>query len=144
MIINETLRLYSPVHGMVREVGRQVQLGKLILPTNIELLIPSIALHHDPELWGDDVYLFKPERFAEGIAKATKHNAAAFIPFGLGPRSCVGMTFAITETKTTLSMILQRYTISLSPAYVHSPLAHLTVKPQNGIQLWFHSLRNEA
>ncbi|XP_022724973.1 cytochrome P450 CYP749A22-like [Durio zibethinus] len=144
MIINETLRLYPPVNGMASEVGKEVQLGKLILPTYIEFLIPNLAIHHKPELWGVDVHLFKLERFAEGIAKATKHNAAAFIPFGLGPRSCVGMSFAITETKTALSMILQRYTITLSPAYVHSPLALLTLKPQHGIQLVFHSLHNDA
>ncbi|XVF43269.1 hypothetical protein PTKIN_Ptkin02bG0026700 [Pterospermum kingtungense] len=140
MIINETLRLYPPVTGMVRKVGREVQLGKLTLPIDTEVTIPNMALHHDPELWGDDVHLFKPERFSEGIAKATKYNAAAFIPFGLGPRSCVGMSFSIAETKTALSMILQRYTITLYPAYVHSPLAILTLKPQHGIQLLFHSL----
>ncbi|XWS69603.1 hypothetical protein CRYUN_Cryun04dG0192800 [Craigia yunnanensis] len=144
MIINETLRLYPPVNGQERKVGREVQLGKLILPTYIEFLIPNMALHHDPELWGDDVHLFKPERFSGGIAKATKNNAAAFIPFGLGPRSCVGMSFAITETKIALSMILQRYTITLSPAYIHSPLALITLKPQHGIQLFFHSLRNDG
>ncbi|XVE91666.1 hypothetical protein REPUB_Repub01dG0030200 [Reevesia pubescens] len=142
MIINETLRLYPPVNGMVRKVGREVQLGKLILPKYIEVSIPNIALHHDPELWGDDVHLFKPERFAEGIGKATKYNAAAFIPFGLGPRSCVGMSFAITETKIVLSMILQRYSFTLSPAYVHSPAPVLALKPQHGMQLLFQSLHN--
>ncbi|KAK5771283.1 hypothetical protein GOBAR_AA02438 [Gossypium barbadense] len=103
-----------------------------------------MALHHDPDLWGDDVHLFKPERFAEGISKATNYNAAAFFPFGLGPRSCVGMSFAITETKIALSMILQRYTFTLSPAYVHSPLPLITLKPQHGIQLLFHSLHDDA
>ncbi|XVF85763.1 hypothetical protein PTKIN_Ptkin17bG0143300 [Pterospermum kingtungense] len=144
MIIYETLRLYPPVSGLARRVGREVQLGKLKLPTCIHLNVPNMALHHDPELWGDDVHLFKPQRFAEGIAKATKNNAAAFIPFGLGPRSCVGMSFAITETKTALSMILQRYNVTLSAGYVHSPWARLTLKPQHGIQLLFHSLHSHA
>ncbi|XVF38007.1 hypothetical protein REPUB_Repub20aG0060600 [Reevesia pubescens] len=144
MIMNETLRLYPPVNGLVRKVGREVQLGKLVLPANIEFFIPNMALHHDPDLWGDDVHLFKPERFKEGIAKATNYNAAAFIPFGMGPRSCVGMSFATTETKTALSMILQRYTITLSPAYVHSPFPFLTIRPQHGIQVVLHSLHNDA
>ncbi|PPS14724.1 hypothetical protein GOBAR_AA05861 [Gossypium barbadense] len=120
MIINETLRLYPPVHGV--------------------LSIRYIALHHDPDLWGDDVHLFKPERFAEGIAKATYNNAAAFLPFGLGPRSCVGMSFSITKTKIPLSMILQRYTFTISPSYVHAPLPNLSLKPQHGLHLLFHSL----
>ncbi|KAK8480618.1 hypothetical protein V6N11_021235 [Hibiscus sabdariffa] len=144
MIINETLRLYPPTNGAVREVARQVQLGKLTLPTPLELDIRIVALHHDPDLWGDDVHLFKPERFAEGVSKATNYNAAAFLPFGLGPRSCVGMSFAITETKIALSMILQRYSFTLSPAYVHSPVLRFTLKPQHGLQLLFHSLQGDA
>ncbi|XVE81361.1 hypothetical protein DITRI_Ditri15bG0057300 [Diplodiscus trichospermus] len=142
MILNETLRLYAPINGMGRKAEREVQLGTLVLPANIEFVIPNMVLHHDTQLWGDDACLFKPERFAEGIAKATKYNAAAFIPFGLGPRSCVGMSFATTETKTALSMILQRYTITLSPAYVHAPLTIITVQPQHGIQVILQSLRN--
>ncbi|KAE8712249.1 CYP749A22 protein [Hibiscus syriacus] len=144
MIINETLRLYGSGTFIVREVAREAQLGKLVLPANIDLLVPNMALHHDPHLWGDDVHLFKPERFAKGIARATKYNAAAFIPFGLGPRSCVGMTFAITETKIALSMILQCYTIALSPAYVHSPMTIITLRPQHGIQIILESLHNDA
>ncbi|XVE74381.1 hypothetical protein DITRI_Ditri12bG0012300 [Diplodiscus trichospermus] len=140
MIINETLRLYPPVAAMVRKVGKEVQSGKLVLPVNMEVLIPIMALHHDPDLWGDDFHFFKPERFAEGIAKATKHNSAAFIPFSVGPRSCVGMSFATTETKIALSMILQRYTIVLSPAYVHAPFTLLMLQPQHGIQVMLHSL----
>ncbi|XVE91659.1 hypothetical protein REPUB_Repub01dG0029300 [Reevesia pubescens] len=141
MIINETLRLYTPVAAMARNVGKEVQLGKIILPVNMEILIPNMALHHDPDLWGDDVHLFKPERFAEGIAKATKYNSAAFIPFSLGPRSCVGMSFATTETKIALSMILQRYTITLSPGYIHAPFTLLMLQPQHGIQIMLHSLQ---
>ncbi|KAE8703025.1 CYP749A22 protein [Hibiscus syriacus] len=139
MIINETLRLYGPSNGMMRKVGREVQLGKLVLPANIDILVPNAALHHDPQLWGDDVHRFKPERFADGIAKATDYNATAFFPFGLGSRFCVGMTFATTETKIALSMILQRYAITLSPAYVHSPVPIISVHPQHGIQVILES-----
>ncbi|XP_017632676.1 cytochrome P450 CYP749A22-like [Gossypium arboreum] len=127
MIINETLRLYSQPSGMMRKVEKEVRLGKLVLPANIDLQIASIAFHCSPQLWGDDVHLFKPERFAKGVAKATNYNAAAFFPFGLGPRSCVGMTFATTEAKIALSMILQRYSFTLSPTYVHSPISPLTL-----------------
>ncbi|TYH26940.1 hypothetical protein ES288_A02G029200v1 [Gossypium darwinii] len=135
MIINETLRLYGPSNGLPRTVAREVQLGKLVLPANIDILSLNIGLHRDPHLWGDDVNHFKPERFAEGIAKATNYTAAAFFPFGLGPRSCVGMTLATIETKIALSMILQRYTITISPTYVHSPIPILTIRPRHGIQI---------
>ncbi|KAK8486984.1 hypothetical protein V6N12_007931 [Hibiscus sabdariffa] len=144
IIINETLRLYGPLTLFLREVEREVQLGKLVLPANIDLLIPNMTLQHDPHLWGGDVHLFKPERFAEGIARATKYNSAAFFPFGLGPRSCVGMTFATTETKIALYMILQRYTFTLSPAYVHSPMSIITLRPRHGIQIMLESLHKDA
>ncbi|XP_062111510.1 cytochrome P450 CYP749A22-like [Humulus lupulus] len=135
LIINETLRLYSPVVVMSRKVESEVKLGKLNLPANTVLYIPILALHHDPEIWGDDVHLFKPERFSQGVSKATKDNMAAFLPFGMGPRTCLGFNFAINEAKIVLAMILQRYSFTLSPAYVHSPVQILTTRPQHGIQV---------
>ena len=135
LIINESLRLYPPANVMSRQVEREVRLGKLNLPANIYLHIPVLALHHDPEIWGEDVHLFKPERFSEGVAKATKDNMAAFLPFGMGPRTCLGFNFAIIEAKIALTMILQRYSFTLSPAYVHSPVQILSNRPQYGLQI---------
>ncbi|PQP91688.1 uncharacterized protein Pyn_09761 [Prunus yedoensis var. nudiflora] len=140
MIINETLRLYPPVVALEREAEREVRLGNLIIPATVELVIPCLAFHHEPEFWGQDVHLFKPERFSEGVAKATKNNTATFLPFGMGPRNCVGLNFATNEVKIVLSMILQRYSFTLSPAYVHSPFRLLTVRPQHGLQVMLHSL----
>ena len=85
MIINESLRLYPPVITITRKVVREVRLGKLTLPANLLLYITTLAPHHDPKIWGEDVHLFKPERFSEGIAKATNNNIAAF--FSLGNRA---------------------------------------------------------
>ena len=140
MIINETLRLYTPTLSVLRIVEREARLGKLILPANLLLYIPPLALHHDPQIWGKDVHLFKPERFSEGVAKVTNNNIAAFFPFGMGPRTCVGMNFATNEAKIALSMILQRYAFTISPTYVHSPVQHFTLRPQHGIQVLLHSL----
>ncbi|VVA24216.1 Hypothetical predicted protein [Prunus dulcis] len=140
MIINEALRLYPPAVSVTRNVEREVRLGKLIVPSNLELVVSIVALHHDPQIWGQDVQLFKPERFSEGVAKATNNHVGAFIPFGLGPRTCVGLNFATTEAKIALSMILQQYAFTLSPGYVHLPLHYLTVRPQHGVQVMLHSL----
>ncbi|CAL9029062.1 unnamed protein product [Prunus brigantina] len=141
MIMYESLRLYPPVVSVIRRrVKREVKLGRLILPANLELAIPIVAFHYDSELWGQDVQLFKPERFAEGVVKATDENIAAFLPFGMGPRICVGLNFAITEAKIALSMILQRHAFTLSPAYTHSPSQFFTVRPQHGVQVILHSL----
>ncbi|CAL8994738.1 unnamed protein product [Prunus brigantina] len=140
MIINESLRLYSPVIFFERKAAREVRLGNLIVPANVELHIPNLAFHHDAKFWGEDVHLFKPERFSEGVAKATKDNMVAFLPFGMGPRTCVGFNFATIEAKIALSMILQHYSFTLSPAYVHSPFHFLTVRPQHGVRVTLHPL----
>ncbi|CAK7326412.1 unnamed protein product [Dovyalis caffra] len=135
MVTNESLRLYSPAAGVLRRVEREIKLGKITVPANMEIYISTLALHQNPEIWGEDVHRFKPERFAEGVVKATNNNIAAFFPFGMGPRTCVGFNFAITETKIALSMILQRYRFTLSPTYAHCPVEVLTMCPQHGVQV---------
>ncbi|KAJ8774678.1 hypothetical protein K2173_017124 [Erythroxylum novogranatense] len=140
MTIHESLRLYPPATFTLREVQKGSRLGKLIVPANIEILIPILALHSDPQIWGDDVHHFRPERFEGGVAKASNNNASAFLPFGLGPRSCVGMNFAISETKIALAMILQRYRFTLSPSYLHSPVAFVGMCPQHGLQIMLQKL----
>ncbi|KZV48062.1 hypothetical protein F511_31037 [Dorcoceras hygrometricum] len=140
MIIEETLRLYPPVPVIKRKVEKETKLGKLTLPPQIELYISPLALHHKSKIWGDDVHLFKPQRFSQGIAKATNNNAVALLPFGFGPRTCAGLNFAMVEAKIALSMILQRYRLVLSPGYVHSPVQIFMVRPQHGVQVILHRI----
>ncbi|CAI0447457.1 unnamed protein product [Linum tenue] len=140
MIINETLRLYPPAIGMARRVVKEVQLGKHTLPKNTYFTIDTLTLHQDPEIWGEDALQFNPERFSEGVAKATKNNASAFVPFGIGQRVCAGANFAAHEAKIALAMILQRYAFTLSPTYVHSPLQIITIRPEHGVQVILHAL----
>ncbi|KAL6186718.1 hypothetical protein ACLB2K_042837 [Fragaria x ananassa] len=139
MIINETLRLYSPILYVTRNIERKVKLGNLVVPADVELLIPFLAIHHDLQFWGEDAHLFKTERFSEGVAKATNNNMATFLPFGMGPRNCVGLHFGTTEAKIALSMILQRYSFTLSPGYVHAPSRQLALRPRHGVQVMLHS-----
>ncbi|XP_074325964.1 cytochrome P450 CYP749A22-like [Apium graveolens] len=140
MIINETLRLYPPVAEFTRQVKEETRLGNYILPANIHVVLSALALHHDTNIWGEDAHQFKPERFSEGVAKATNNNPAVYIPFGLGPRSCVGLNFATNEAKISLAMILQRYSFVLSPTYIHSPVQILTTRPQYGVQVMLRPL----
>lgn len=135
MIINEVLRLYAPAASLVRRVAHKTRIGKYELPADMELHIPNLALHRSKEIWGDDAHLFKPERFAQGIATATRNNPMAFLPFGYGPRTCVGLNFASNEVKIALSMILRCYRFTLAPSYIHSPISMLTTRPQNGVQI---------
>ncbi|GER50467.1 cytochrome P450, partial [Striga asiatica] len=140
MIIYETLRLYSPVTIITRRTDKKVKLGKYEIPPNVILSIAPLALHRNPELWGQEAHFFRPERFSEGLAKATNGNATAFLGFGFGPRICVGMNFASNEAKIALSMILQRYKFTLSANYVHSPDIFLTTQPQHGVKILLQPL----
>ncbi|KAK1416214.1 hypothetical protein QVD17_32003 [Tagetes erecta] len=140
MIINETLRLYPPGICVTRKVLKETRVGNLVLPPNLSIQIPTLALHHDIEIWGEDAHLFKPQRFSEGVANIVNNNPGAFIPFGYGPRICVGANYAINEAKITLAMILQRYRFSLSPNYVHAPVQCITFRPNFGVQIMFQAL----
>lgn len=137
MIINEALRLYPPAVFLRRQACEPTKLGRLSIPTGIQLELPILAIHHDPALWGNDANDFNPGRFSEGIAKAAKHPMA-FMPFGTGPTICVGQNFALLETKLVLAMILQKFSFGTSPAYTHAPMLLVTLKPQYGAQVIFH------
>lgn len=140
MVFNESLRLYPPAITFKRKVERETRVGKLILPANLNLYMSTLPLHHDPEIWGEDVHEFKPERFSQGVAHATNSNPAAICPFGMEPRNCVGSSFSLTEPKIALLMILQRYSFTLSPANVRMPYQLITLRPQYGIQVMLHPL----
>ncbi|KAL2945127.1 11-oxo-beta-amyrin 30-oxidase [Bienertia sinuspersici] len=100
----------------------------------VDVTLPTLLIHHDPEIWGEDVDEFKPERFSEGLSKGSK-DQLAFFPFGFGPRTCVGQNFALVEAKVALSMILQNFSIQLSPSYSHAPHTVMMLQPQYGAHI---------
>nr|AJD25170.1 cytochrome P450 CYP72A329 [Salvia miltiorrhiza] len=134
MILNESLRVYTPGATLGRFTHSEANFGKYKIPAGVQLVLPVLAVHHDTRLWGDDATSFKPERFAEGVSKATQ-GQPKFIPFGSGPRICIGQNFAMLEAKLAMVMILQNYSFKLSPSYAHAPHALITLQPQYGAHL---------
>ncbi|KAJ8452782.1 hypothetical protein Cgig2_014545 [Carnegiea gigantea] len=139
MIFYEVLRLYPPVVATIRRTKRDVELGGLGIKAGIELLVPILAVHHDPIVWGHDASEFNPTRFSQGVARAATHSTA-FMPFGLGARQCIGQNLALLQTKLAIAMILQRFTFELSPNYKHAPTVLMLLYPQFGAPIIFRSL----
>ncbi|XP_016486065.1 cytochrome P450 734A1 [Nicotiana tabacum] len=139
MILNESLRLYPPAVAAIRRSKFDTQLGNFKLPKGTELLIPIIAIHHDPTLWGQDANEFNPARFGRGVAQAAK-QPMAFMPFGLGARRCIGQNLAVMQAKLAIAMILQRFSFHLSPTYQHAPTILMLLCPQYGAPIIFQKL----
>ncbi|KAG6740615.1 hypothetical protein POTOM_056070 [Populus tomentosa] len=141
MILNESLRLYPPTIATIRRSKVDVELGGYKVPSGTEILIPILALHHDQSIWGNDANEFNPARFSGGVARAAKHHVA-FIPFGLGVRTCIGQNLAILQAKLTLAILLQRFSFRLAPSYQHAPTVLMLLYPQYGAPIIFQHLSN--
>ncbi|KAJ4791770.1 hypothetical protein LUZ62_043016 [Rhynchospora pubera] len=134
MVLLEVLRLYSPVTYLFRKASQDMKLGSINLLKGTTIGIPIPILHRDKEMWGPDAENFNPLRFENGLSKAAKHPNA-LLSFSMGPRVCIGQNFAMLEAKTVIAMIIQRFSFSISPNYVHKPIDFLTLQPMHGLQI---------
>jgi cytochrome P450 len=132
MVLDEAMRLYPPAHTLSREaVADDEVLGQRI-PARAQILIVPWLLHRNPNLW-ERPGAFDPERFAPERA-GTRHRFA-YIPFGAGPRICIGAAFAVAEAMLLLATIAQRYRLHLKPGFPVEPQGLITLRARYGMRM---------
>ncbi|CAN9510185.1 unnamed protein product [Ophioblennius macclurei] len=109
-VVSESLRLYPPALRLERVAKESVKINGVTIPKDMLVMIPIYALHRDPELWPEPEQ-FIPERFSK--ENKQNINPYAYLPFGIGPRNCIGMRFAQMSVKLALVEVLRSYSFSV-------------------------------
>lgn len=131
-VFRETLRLYPPITFLPRVALREVRIGGRRVRRGAMVMVSPWVMHRHHELWRDpDV--FDPDRFSPEREK--EFSPGAYIPFGIGPRVCVGAAFATTEATLILSRLFRRYDVEVLDAARVRPAARLTTRPSEQIMI---------
>ncbi len=154
-VINETLRLYPPAWTLLRRASETVEIDGTRVSAGDVIWLSQWVMHRMPEYFPDPE-TFMPERFEP--QHGMKHPQFAFFPFGGGAHRCLGMTFAYTEVRIVLAMLLQRYSPVLVDGFPVVPRPLITLRPKGGMRMrieeavlpatikgekeWFHGKRN--
>lgn len=132
MVIKEAMRLYPPAWGTSRDVIADTTLGDEVIKRGNVVLLNFYGVHRHPKFW-EQPSQFIPERFsAENEGKIHKY---AYLPFGAGPRVCIGNAFAMMEARLILATIAQRFALQLAPGETVIPSRRFTLRPKNGLKM---------
>ncbi|EDO36004.1 predicted protein, partial [Nematostella vectensis] len=134
MVVQEALRLYPPGFRLGRTCNQSCTINGQFFPKGCLVMIPVYAIHRDPEIWPEPEK-FQPERFT-AEAKQARHPYA-YLPFGEGPRNCIGMRFALLKVKMALVYILRHYRLERCPE-TEVPLqlqGFISMSPKHGMHL---------
>jgi cytochrome P450 len=126
-VVNETLRLFPPVFAIVREVIAADRIGDLELPPRTVVMIAPWVLHRHHALW-QDPDIFRPARFMPDQPAPARFT---FLPFGAGPRICVGAQFAMTEAVLVLAALIGRFRITRVDTRPVIPVGIVTTQPDH-------------
>ena len=130
MIIDEVLRLYPPSWFLMRRAAQDDEIGGYVIGRNSFILWSAYLLHRHPDVW-DEPEQFRPARFHPD--QVEKRPRYAYIPFGGGPRLCMGNNFALMEMTLVLATIAQRYRLELASAQIIEPEPLIVLPPRNGV-----------
>nr|WP_274323901.1 cytochrome P450 [Halosimplex aquaticum] len=134
-VVKESMRLYPPVPGIVREATGTDEIAGYTIPEGATLSINQWTVHRDPSLY-DDPMAFRPDRWTDEMEQSLPR--LAYFPFSAGPRRCVGDRFAMLEAKVVLATLLQRYHLELVSDPSLDLVATITSRPRNPVLMRVH------
>jgi cytochrome P450 len=135
-VVKETLRLYPPVPSVGREALTNCEIGGYHVPKGAQMFVVPWMTHRDKRWFGEDADKFRPERWDNDLANRLPRGA--YYPFADGPRSCIGMQFAMMEAVLVLATVASRYRLELAPGYTLKLSSSVTLRPQGGMPMVLH------
>jgi len=126
MVIQEAMRLYPPIWAIERRAIADDTIGGFHIPAGSSIVISPYALHRNESFW-PDAERFDPTRFAA--------RPRAYIPFGSGPRFCIGSEFAMMEARLIVAMVIRSCHLELVPGHPVEPQPSITLRPKNGLRM---------
>jgi len=133
-LIMEALRLYPPFWMVDRMALADDRAGDLDIPRGSTVVVFIYGAHHSPQYW-EDPETFDQERFSP--AKEKRHTPFAHLPFGAGPRGCIGGNYAMLQMLMILSVLLRKYDFSLLPGQTIEARPMVILRPEHGIRMTF-------
>ncbi|RIB21087.1 cytochrome P450 [Gigaspora rosea] len=133
-VFKETLRIVPPVPGVLRSNLKDEVLNGYVIPKGTPMTIVFHVFHRDPSIWGDDAEDFNPSRWLDPEIKSKVTNTN-FLPFGAGPRNCLGMKMTQLELKSILSVIIRNFEFRLVEGFSFKKKHIGMAKPIPGIDL---------
>jgi cytochrome P450 len=131
-VVKESMRLYPPVPIMSRQAVADATIDGRAVKAGTSVLMPIYAIHRHARRW-DDPDVFDPDRFSpEREAQIPRYQ---YMPFGAGPRICIGMTFAMLEATTMVATMLQHARFEVVEGHEPLPMARVTLQPKGGMPL---------
>jgi cytochrome P450 len=126
-VVDEALRLYPPAFMIVRKARARDQIDDLVIPPGGLVMVSPFVLHRHVRLW-EEPDRFIPQRFVANEAGAHRF---AYLPFGAGPRVCIGAQFALMEASLVLAMLIARFEIAMAQSRPVLPVAVVTTQPDH-------------
>jgi cytochrome P450 len=131
-VLKETLRLYPPAPETTRIASVDTELGGLPIKAGTIIDIPIYVIHRNRLLWREPDR-FDPDRFAP--AEEARRSRYAFMPFGAGPRICVGASFALVEATVLLAAFLREFRFSCPQGFEPVPVSRVTLGVRDGMPM---------